>query len=110
MKKIYLMLLFVLPVSAWAQGSGAMFEEAKSNAISQIDKKINQLNKAKSCMESASDQKAVKSCRKANREAMKGIRAENKMARKEYKKKRKAMRKEMRKKGKKHMEDMADES
>lgn len=73
------------------------FAKFKAMAIENIDKKIAQMQKNKSCINSASKREDLKACRKAAKEANKQFRDENKK-RRNLRAEKRAQRKEERKK------------
>lgn len=50
---------------------GKTFEEKKSMMLSHIDKKLQGLNESKTCVSSATDEKALKECRQKMKERRK---------------------------------------
>lgn len=91
MKVLVAVLFLLLSVNSLAEekGSGEKFQKAKSMMLEKIEKRISNLQDVKSCVSSASNKEALKSCR----EKMKAHRAEMKEQRKDWKKKRKERRK-----------------
>lgn len=85
MKALFIILLLFCPPT-FADGK---IEDKKANMIMAIDRQIQALEQAKSCLSSASTKEALKACKKSKKETMKSI----KKQRKEDKKRRKNERK-----------------
>ncbi len=72
-----LLLTLVLTAPAWATeenaDKAAMFQQAKTNMLTNIDQRISNLNNAKTCINSAADGEALKTCRKQMHDAMKAL-------------------------------------
>jgi Skp family chaperone for outer membrane proteins len=66
------------------------FQKAKAMAIENIEGRIDDLQKTKSCISSASDREAIKSCRSEAKKRVQAMREKNKAKRKEFKEKRSA--------------------
>jgi len=62
---------------------GEKFEQRKERALKNINMRISQMEKAKSCISSASKMEDLKACRKQSRETMKEMKQNRKERRKE---------------------------
>ncbi len=76
---------------------GENFEKAKAMVSSNIDERISNIQTFKSCVNSASDKAALKSCRDAHKETMKKMKESNKAEREAFKEERKSNREERKK-------------
>lgn len=70
------------------EGKAAKFNEMKSRALQNIDKRISEMQAHKSCISSATDRESMKACKKAMKANRKEWR-QNKKARKEARKQKK---------------------
>ena len=78
------------PPSVYAEhhaGEGKSFEEHKTMMTQKIDKKIANLNEAKTCVQGAKDKEALKACHEKMREQKKEMKKEWKDKKKDKKKK-----------------------
>lgn len=100
-----LLLALALTAPAWATeenaDKAAMFQQAKSNMLSNIDQRINNLNSAKTCINSAADGEALKACRKQMHESMKALKDDMKEQREGLRSKRDELRSKKREEMKK---------
>ena len=74
MKFILFTTLLCLP--AFAQddaGKAALFQQAKTDMLSNFDQRISNLNNAKTCVNSATDGKALKACHDQLNDATKAL-------------------------------------
>ena len=97
--KFLVVLVLSVPMFAMAQddGKAAMFQEAKTDMLSNIEARMGNLNEAKSCVSAATDGAGLKACHEkiqaANRELkeeIKGQRKDLRAKRDEWKEKKKA--------------------
>jgi|GEM_PF-3367479 len=97
--KFLMVVVLCVPMMALAQddGKAAMFQEAKSDMLANIEARMGNLNEAKSCVSAATDGAALKACHEkiqaANRELkeeIKGQRKDLRAKRDEWKEKKKA--------------------
>ncbi len=89
-----LIMLFILSLSSLSfakhhEEKGKNFEAKKAKAIEVTDKRIQGLQKLKSCLSSASNKDALKACRKNHKSMVKEHRHEMKKRRAERKKNKK---------------------
>ena len=79
----FLIVLFaVFSLSANEKKEKMTLDEKKTKVIGHIDARIGSLNEFKSCVQSATEKKAIKQCRKTHKEKMKAFRDERKESRK----------------------------
>lgn len=64
------LLLFTIASASLLASADAHLEEQKAKVSQNVDKRIESLNKMKSCVQSAADQAAIKNCREAHRKEM----------------------------------------
>jgi hypothetical protein len=63
MKMFILAFSFMLSAQANEQDQAQRFQERKEKMISHLDERINQLNKAKGCLQSAQNHDSMKECK-----------------------------------------------
>ncbi len=63
-------LLFAIASVSFVASADAHLDEQKAKISQNVDKRIESLNKMKSCVQSAADQMAMKACREAHRKDM----------------------------------------
>jgi len=74
MLKTLMILVTFISLSAFADDHGKMNDaDKKAKILGNIDSRIASLNTMKSCVEAASDRKAIKECRKSNKDRMKSM-------------------------------------
>jgi hypothetical protein len=76
-----------------AQPTGPDMSQVKANMVKEIDERIQILQEAKSCTESAADAAALKNCRRTMHEKMKTDREDNKAKREARRAERRAKKK-----------------
>ena len=81
MYKFIAIALFLANISFAEEAKNENFEQKKLQAISFVDQQIASLNKAKSCLQSASTVPALKSCREQFKSDKQAIKSERKAAR-----------------------------
>jgi hypothetical protein len=76
MKFLILALVFSFTASAFAL-EHEMFDKVKAHALSNIEKRQGYLNDLKSCVSSATDKNAIKTCRDTHRAQVKALKDGN---------------------------------
>lgn len=66
-------MLFALASASLFASAYAHLDEQKTKISQNVDKRIESLNKMKSCVQGAADQAAIKVCREAHRKEMNAV-------------------------------------
>ena len=89
MKATLTIVLLTLSFSVISQDKGekGSFEERKANLTAHLNKRIEQLQKSKSCVSEAKDEKALRACHEKMREHRQKLREKMRTMKKERKEK-----------------------